>query len=142
MASNIINANSRVLLESIRLSSNPDATTEDYPNGIDGKINVSEDGRKYYVAVFTDPDNPFSPERYRVVSQTTDAAGNPVWKSGRPSKLKNFIGKTIPGDLVTKEVEDYQVGDNTVNVYKATPPYENAYAPKLLLWLFSPHPLL
>ena len=114
---NIIASTARVLLEDIRLSGNPDATTEDYPQGINGKINVSEDGRKYYIAVFTDPDNPFSPERYRVVSQTTDAAGNPVWKSGRPSKLKNFIGKTIPGDLVTREVEEYKVGENDVSIY-------------------------
>ena len=114
---NIIAGNARVLLEDIRLSGNPDATTEDYPQGINGKINVSEDGRKYYIAVFTDPDNPLSSERYRMVSQTTDSAGNSVWKSGRPSKLKNFIGKTIPGDIVTREVEEYEVGDNTVSIY-------------------------
>ena len=114
---NLINANAKVLLEDIRLSGNPDATTEDYPHGINGKINVSEDGRKYYIAVFTDPDNPLSSERYRMVSQTTDSAGNSVWKSGRPSKLKNFIGKTIPGDIVTREVEEYEVGENTVSIY-------------------------
>ena len=114
---NIIAPTARVLLEDIRLSGNPDATTEDYPQGINGKINVSEDGRKYYIAVFTDPDNPLSNERYRMVSQTTDSAGKPVWKSGRPSKLKSFLGKTIPGDIVTREVEEYEVGENTVSIY-------------------------
>ena len=114
---NLINPNSKVLLEDMRLSGNPDATEEAYPQGINGKINVSEDGRKYYIAVFTDPDNPLSSERYRMVSQTTDSAGNSVWKSGRPSKLKNFIGKTLPGDIVTREVEEYEVGENTVSIY-------------------------
>ena len=114
---NIIAPTARVLLEDIRLSGNPEATTEDYPQGIDGKINVSEDGRKYYMAVFTDPHNPLSAERYRMVSQTTDSAGNPVWKAGRPSKLKPFVGKQIPGDIVTREVEEYKVGENDVSIY-------------------------
>tara|TARA_R100000315_G_C5235682_1_gene147738 strand:- start:10441 stop:10935 length:495 start_codon:yes stop_codon:yes gene_type:complete len=114
---NLINPNSKVLLEDMRLSGNPDATVEDYPQGINGKINVSEDGRKYYIAVFNDPDNPFGTERYRVVSQSMDSTGNPVWKSGRPSKLNKWIGKEIPGEIVTREVEEYQVGDNNVNIY-------------------------
>jgi hypothetical protein len=114
---NLINPNSKVLLEDIRLSDNPDKQVEDYANGINGKINVTEDGRKYYVAVFSDAENPLAQERTRIVSQNFDSQGNPVWKAGRPSKMKKFIGSLLPGEIVTREVNDYEVGENTVSIY-------------------------
>ena len=117
MSQNFINNDSKVLLEDIRLSANPDADVKDSKDGVNGKINVSEDGREYYISVFTDPSNPLAPERYRVISQTTDSNDNPVWRAGRPSKMKNFIGKVLPGDIITREVEEYEVGENTVSIY-------------------------
>jgi|10_taG_2_1085330.scaffolds.fasta_scaffold00131_35 hypothetical protein len=110
-----ISAEAKLLLTSLRLSSKPDATVVDDKDGIDGKLNLTSDGRKYYIATFRDPSNPFGVERTRVIAQTTDSADNPVWKSGNPSLIKNFIGKPIPGDIVTRQVPAYMVGDRTVD---------------------------
>ncbi len=105
----------KLLLVNIRLSSKPDATTVEDKDGIDGKLNMTSDGRKYYIATFRDPSNPFGVERTRVIAQTTDSSDNPVWKSGNPSMIKNFVGKQIPGDIVTRQVPSYMVGDRTVD---------------------------
>ena len=112
-----INDDAKLKLVSMRLSANPEATLVDDTEGIDGKLNLTKDGRKYYIAIFQDPTNPFGVERYRVISQQSDANNNPVWRSGYPSLIKQFIGKLIPGDLVTNTVEEYTVGLNTVSQY-------------------------
>lgn len=114
---NFISETSKILLEDLRLSNNPDTEVVDDKDGIDGKINMTEDGRKFYVGVFTDPTNPLAAERYRVISQTTDSNDNPVWRAGRPSKMKKFVGNALPGDIITREVEEYEVGENTVSIY-------------------------
>jgi hypothetical protein len=112
-----INENAKLKLTSMRLSANPEATVIDATDGINGKLNETSDGRAYYIATFQDPTNPFSTERYRVISQQTDSADNPVWRAGNPSLIKQFIGKTIPGDIVTKDVPSYHVGENEVSTY-------------------------
>jgi len=112
-----INEDAKLKLTSMRLSANPEATTVEDTAGIEGKLNLTKDGRKYYIATFQDPTNPFGVERYRVISQQTDSAGNAVWRSGNPAQIKQFIGKLIPGDIVSKEVDEYTVGGNTVNWY-------------------------
>ena len=112
-----IHEDAKLKLVSMRLSANPEATLVDDTDGIDGKLNLTKDGRKYYIAIFQDPSNPFGVERYRVISQQSDSAGNAVWRSGNPALIKQFVGKLIPGDLVTKDVEEYIVGDNTVSQY-------------------------
>jgi len=112
-----ISEDAKLKLTSMRLSANPEATTVEDTDGIEGKLNLTKDGRKYYIATFQDPTNPFGVERYRVISQQTDSAGNAVWRSGNPAQIKQFVGKLIPGDIVSNEVEEYTVGDNTVNFY-------------------------
>ena len=112
-----INENAKLKLVSMRLSANPDATVIDAEDGINGKLNQTSDGRAYYIATFQDPSNPFSTERYRVISQQTNSAGDSIWKAGNPSLIKQFIGKLIPGDIVTKDVPAYYVGENEVTSY-------------------------
>ena len=119
MAKDTIKDNSTIILEDIRLSNNPDSRLVDSPEGINGKINVTEDGRQFYMAMFTDPQNPFSAAYSRMISQSTDSQGNPVWKSQRmkPVNIKKFVGTEIPGEIVTKSVDEYEIGDNTVSIY-------------------------
>jgi len=114
---NFIKEDAQILLEALRLSNNPDKAKVDDPNGIDGKLNVAEDGRKYYMAVFADPTNPLAPEKTRMVAQTTNSNGDPIWRAGRPEKMKKFVGKLIPGDFVTRKVEMYEIGENEVEIY-------------------------
>lgn len=115
--SNFISGDAKLLLTGINLSSNPTATVVDDPEMPGGKINVTSDGRKYYLATFRDPSNPFAAERTRVVAQTTNTAGEAIWKAGNPSVIKQFVGKTIPADIVTRNVESYTVGENLVDTY-------------------------
>ena len=115
MSLQTVATDAKLLLVNIRLSSKPDATVVEDKDGIDGKLNETSDGRKYYIATFRDPSNPFGVERTRVIAQTTDSSDNPVWKSGNPSMIKNFVGKQIPGDIVTRQVPSYMVGDRTVD---------------------------
>ncbi len=116
-STNFIKDSSQILLEELRLSNNPDKPVVDDPNGINGKLNVAEDGRKYYMAVFADPTNPLAPEKTRMVAQTTNSNGDPIWRAGRPEKMKKFVGKLIPGDFITKKVEMYEIGENEVDIY-------------------------
>ena len=109
--------NYNLQLVGMRLSSNPTASVIDSVNGIDGKLNEMSDGRGYYLAVFTDSDDPFAQERSRVIAQQFDSSGNPIWKAGSPDKIAKFIGKRLPGAIVTRQVEPYQVGDTTQTVY-------------------------
>ena len=117
MDMNTINPNSELQLASVRLSGKADANTVDDKDGIDGKLNLTSDGRKYYIAAFRDPSNPFGAERTRVIAQTTDSEDNPVWKAGNPSLIKQFVGKNIPGDIVTKSVVPYTVDGREVMSY-------------------------
>ena len=107
-------------LVELRLSSNPQAKTIDSVDGINGKLNEMSDGRGYYLAVFADANDPFAQERTRVISQQFDGNGNPTWKAGSPSKVKRFVGKSIPARIVNRAVEPYELPDgNTVSTYTA-----------------------
>jgi hypothetical protein len=112
-----IDNQSQLKLTSIRLSANPETKAVEDTDGIDGMINLTKDNRKFYIATFQDPSNPFSTERYRVISQQTDSNDNAVWRAGNPSLIKQFLGKLIPGDIVTKDVKEYTVGTNIVSTY-------------------------
>ena len=114
MNAEFINDGQQIKLVGISLSSNPNATVLDDSEtqgikGLEGKINETSDGRKYYLAVFQDLDNPFQATRFRVISQQFDSTGNPIWKGGDPAMIKNYIGKALPGAIVTKQVEPYEV---------------------------------
>ena len=120
-------------LVEVRLSSNPQAKVIDSVDGIDGKLNEMSDGRGYYLAVFGDANDPFAQQRTRVIAQQLDSAGNPTWKAGAPSKVKRFVGKSIPAQIVNRAVEPYELPDgNTVSTYTAvvlgTETIEQAFA--------------
>ena len=119
MDNNTINPTSTIVLDSITLSRNPDKPVIDDETGVDGKLNQTSDGRGYCMAHFRDPNNPFAVLRTRVLQQQFDANGKPVWKSATPAQLKAWIGKSIPGDFVTRTVEEYTVNGNSATTYTA-----------------------
>lgn len=110
-----------VTLEKIALSSNPNAAIADNANGIDGKVNMTTDGRMYVVLHFIDDTNIFAHKRISRVFMT-DSKGN--WPSVSPDKFLTYIGKDLSSQvsIVTKEVEPYDItnADGTarsVNTY-------------------------
>lgn len=52
MEATTINADSRLVLKSLRLSSNPAKPVVDMEEGVGGKINMTSDGRGYFIAEF------------------------------------------------------------------------------------------
>ena len=109
----IISPSSSLKLLKIGLSDNPNAKVEDAPEcagipGLDGKLNVSSDGRKYYMAWFADPNNPFIASSPVVVMQSGNHGRN-TWRMGDPEIIKDFVGKNIPGAIVSRQVEPYQI---------------------------------
>ena len=129
MNAEFINQNQQIKLVGIALSSNPNATVLDDDStkgikGLTGKINETSDGRKYYLAIFQDLDNPFLSTRFRVITQQFDNNGNSQWKGGDPVTIGNFVGKSLPGAIVTREVEPYSISsqdgtERTANSYTA-----------------------
>ena len=114
MNAEFVNEGQQIKLVGIILSSNPNATVLDDADttgikGLNGKINETSDGRKYYLAIFQDLDNPFQATRFRVISQQFDSTGNSIWKGGDPNQIKNYVGKALPGAIVNKQVEAYDV---------------------------------
>lgn len=77
----------------------------------------AKDNRLYYAGQFQDPTNPFAKTVTRMFWQQKDASGTPVWRGADPEIVKTFVGKTLPGAIVTKEVEEYQIGERTINTY-------------------------
>ena len=59
---NTITTEAKLQLVSLRLSSNPESNVVEDTDGIDGQLNMTSDGRKYYIASFRDPENPFGVE--------------------------------------------------------------------------------
>jgi hypothetical protein len=116
-----------LILKSIRLSANAKARVVDATNGINGKLNETSDGRKYYMTEWADGSNPFAPTRQRMIAQQVNSNGEAVWTAGSPDDVKRFIGKSVDGvKMVTKTVAPYQVGDRTVTTYTAIVfPHEN-----------------
>lgn len=96
-----------IKLVALRLSSNPNAT-------VDGKFNVTSDGRKYLMAEFINPKNPFGGIVRRMIAQQFDSNGNAYWKVN-PSDL--HVGETYEGDIVTSKVPAYDVNGRTVTTY-------------------------
>lgn len=109
-----INPDSKLKLVGIRLSGDETTKVVDDKSGVNGKLNETSDNRLFYIADFQDPENPFATTRSRIISQQFDSTGNAVWKGGSPSFIKNFIGKLIPGEIVTLDVPEFQIGERMV----------------------------
>ena len=74
-------------------------------NRKDGKVS-----RQYYVASFANPANPFGKTVSRTFWQQHNADGTEAtWKTANPELVKTFIGKLIPGQIVSSKVEEYDI---------------------------------
>jgi hypothetical protein len=111
-----INPNSKLRLVGVKLSSNTEAKVEKDSDGINGKINVGVDGRKYYLAEFEDPENFMAATRMRVVSQS-GSEGAASWRLPSPKKMLANVGRDLPGAIITRFVEPYEVNGRMVDTY-------------------------
>jgi hypothetical protein len=72
---------------------------------IDNKVS-----RQYYTATFANPANPFGKTVSRTFWQQHNIEGTEAtWKTANPSLVKSFIGKLIPGTIVSSKVEEYDI---------------------------------
>jgi len=86
-----------------------------------GEVKLAKDGRSFYTAEFQDASNPFAGTvRRNFWQQFADSAAktNPIWKGADPAITGTFVGKLLPGQILTLEVEAYTIGANTVSTYK------------------------
>lgn len=97
----------------VALSQNPNALIS-----TDGKFNITKDGRLYLMVHFEDADNPFGGTRQRMIAQQFDANQKPIWKVNLDSVFAS-VGKTVAGDIITLEVEPYEVSGRQVTTYSA-----------------------
>lgn len=100
-------------LIALRLSSNPNANLTE-----DGKFNLTTDGRAYLIGEFESPENPFGGVVRRMIAQQFNSANEPYWKVNLAG-IRASIGKVVAGDIITKTVEPYEIGERTVNTYTA-----------------------
>ena len=72
---------------------------------IDNKVS-----RQYYTATFANPANPFGKTVSRTFWQQHNIEGTEAtWKTANPSLVKTFIGKLVPGTIVSSKVEEYDI---------------------------------
>ena len=72
---------------------------------IDNKVS-----RQYYTATFANPANPFGKTVSRTFWQQHNIEGTETtWKTANPALVKTFIGKLIPGTIVSSPVEEYDI---------------------------------
>lgn len=99
----------------VRLSNNPNTDVS-----VDGRFNLTSDGREFLIVDLQDADNIFSTPKTRTIFQQFDSTGKPVWRIPI-NKVKT--GVVVPGTIVTMEVEPYDITSNgktnTVNTYSA-----------------------
>lgn len=79
--------------------------------------------RQYYTAMFQELGNPFAPAVQRNFFQAHNADGTEcIWKGANPSDVASFVGKAVPGSIVSRQVPDYEISQadgtsRTVNRY-------------------------
>lgn len=82
---------------------------------VDSKVS-----RQYYTALFRNPANPFAKGVSRTFWQQHNADGTSAeWKGANPKEVMSFIGKEIPGKIVSRQVEAYDITDSTGAVREA-----------------------
>ena len=74
-----------------------------------GEVKTASDNRQYYTATFQDPANPFAKETSRNFWQQLNNDGEGVWKGANPTAVKAFVGKTIPGEIISAKVQPYNI---------------------------------
>lgn len=113
---------STIEIVEIRLSGNPDTVIKNDANGINGKINETNDGRSFAIMTIQDRSN-LRKFRTRQLIYSADEKGN--WPALTPKELQEEIKiarlekrkLTLNGEVVTRNVVPYEVGERTVNSY-------------------------
>jgi hypothetical protein len=98
---------------------------------IDNKVS-----RQYYTATFANPANPFGKTVSRTFWQQHNIEGTETtWKTANPALVKTFIGKLIPGTIVSSPVEEYDIVNQGTGEVRTASTYtaivlegENAYS--------------
>lgn len=105
---------SKVFVKEVRLSGNPETKVVDHKDGINGKLNITEDERLFCQVVLSD-DDLFKTSK-RNMMYASDVNGN--FSGATPKQLMGHVGKEYPGArVVTRKVTEYTIGENTVNQY-------------------------
>lgn len=112
------------VVESVGLSTNPQAQVVDFPNGINNKLNVitkegSSKGCHYFVMNIVNKTNPERAVRRTLVCrQTRNAAGNLVWSGLTPNEALAQVGRVVEQtEVVSRQVPPYVVNGNTTTKY-------------------------
>ena len=82
-----------------------------------GELRTASDDRQFYSAEFQDATNIFAPTSSRMFWQQKNAQGAISWKGADHAQATKAIGSSIPGSIVTREVEPYMIGDRSVKFY-------------------------
>ena len=128
-----INETREIEIVDVRLSGNPKAIRIKSSNGINGYINITRDSDResvqYYLIDFVSVDCPFGLVRSRLMFQSRDSLGVPIWKRVSPDKAISYIGSKIAGDIITREVIPYKIKEELVcTATYVTLPGENIYS--------------
>lgn len=101
-------------LVAVRLSNNPERTSDVAIGGIDGKASVSTGGHKYVVLEFVDDQNIF---KFSRSIRPYWMKNEEQWNGATPEQLKAYEGKVVPGKFSTLRVAEYEIQneDGTVN---------------------------
>lgn len=82
----------------------------------DGKVS-----REYYTAEFNNPANPFGKSVRRTFWQQHNNDGTVAeWRGANPKDVSRFIGKEIPGRIVSGTTEAYEIISYGGEVREAT----------------------
>jgi hypothetical protein len=68
-----------------------------------------KNSRNYYSIEVMDNSNPFAPTVKRVIWQNHNADGTCAWKGGDPEVVGKFVNKSIPAEIVSRNIEPQQV---------------------------------
>lgn len=82
-----------------------------------GETKIDVDGKEYVQLTFSDSANFLAEQRSRNFFQKALSDGTFAWSIPSPDKLRKLIGRELPGEIVSKEVPAYEVGDRTVTSY-------------------------
>jgi len=82
-----------------------------------GDLRTASDNRQFYAATFQDATNIFAPTSSRMFWQQKNAEGVCSWKGADHAQATKAIGSSIPGAIVTREVQPYMIGDRSVKFY-------------------------
>ena len=103
----------KVFIKAVRLSENPETLVVDNKDGVGGKLNKTEDGRLFCMLQLEDGDLLRTTRRNIMYSQNDQGR----WPGASPAILTQNIGASLPGQVVTKVVKEYNIGTRTVNTY-------------------------